>query len=85
MAEMMHIHVLGVVENMSYVLCPDCGKQIPVFGESHLEEFAEKMKFEILGKLPLDASNTKLVDQGKVEMINSDVINAIAKKITESK
>ena len=85
MAEMMHIHVLGVVENMSYVVCPDCGKQIPVFGESHLEEFAEKMKFEILGKLPLDANNTKLVDQGKVEMINSDVINAIAKKITESK
>jgi len=83
MAEIMNIHVLGVVENMSYVICPDCGKHIPVFGESHLEEFAKQMHFDILGKLPLVASNTKLVDEGMVEATNVLEINELAKKIIE--
>lgn len=85
MAEMMNIHVLGVVENMSYVVCPDCGKQIPVFGESHLDEFAKQMKFEVLGKLPLVMGNTKLVDEGKVEAINLKEIEEVTKRIINSK
>lgn len=83
MAEMMNIHVLGVVENMSYIVCPDCGKHIPIFGESHLDEFAKQMKFDVLGKLPLSSSNTKLVDEGMVEMVNVSEINELAKKIIE--
>lgn len=81
MAEMMNIHVLGVVENMSYVLCPDCGKKIPVFGDSHIDEFAKQMNFKVLGKLPIISSNTKLVDQGKVEAVNLEEINDLTKAI----
>ena len=85
MAEMMNIHVLGVVENMSYVLCPDCQKQIPVFGESHIDEFAKEMKFDVLAKLPIVTSNAKLVDQGKVEAINLKEIEPAIKRIIENK
>ena len=81
MAELMNIHVLGVVENMSYIVCPDCNKHITIFGESHLEEFAKEMNFDILGKLPLNSENTRLVDNGKVEMIELDEIKEIVKKL----
>ena len=74
MANMMNIKVLGVIENMSYLVCPDCGKKINLFGESHLEEFAKEMNFDILAKLPLVSENTVLVDNGKVEQV---VLNEI--------
>lgn len=70
MAEMMNIHVLGVVENMSYLVCPKCEEKIPLFGESHLEDFAKEMKFNILGKLPLNSDNTALMDKGEIEKIS---------------
>ena len=70
MAEMMKINVLGVVENMSYLECPDCNRKIQLFGESHLEEFASKLGFKILGKLPLISDNAKLVDNGEIEKIS---------------
>ena len=54
MASMMNIPVLGLVENMSYAKCPDCGKEIKVFGESHIEEVAEKFGYDLLGRIPLD-------------------------------
>ena len=69
MAELMKIHVLGVVENMSYLICPNCEEKIPLFGDSKLDEFSKEMGFDILGKLPLDSSNTKKVDEGKIEEI----------------
>ena len=74
MANMMNIKVLGVIENMSYIRCPDCGKEIKLFGESHLEDFAKEMNFDILAKLPLVSDNTVLVDKGKVEMVSLDEI-----------
>ncbi len=74
MAQMMNIKVLGVVENMSYLVCPDCGKKIPVFGESHLDDFAKDMKFNILARLPLVSKNTELVDKGLVEQVSLDEI-----------
>ncbi len=81
MAEMMNIHVLGVVENMSYLVCPKCAEKIPLFGESHLEDFAKEMKFNILGKLPLNSNNTALMDKGEIEKISlpeiQNIINAI--------
>lgn len=55
MAEMMNIPILGVVENMSYAVCPDCGKKINIFGESKLESVAQGYKLEILGRLPMDS------------------------------
>ena len=77
MAELMKIHVLGVVENMSYLRCPKCNEKIPLFGESKLEEFAKKMNFDILGKLPLDSGNTKKVDEGKIELVELEELNPL--------
>lgn len=74
MANMMNIKVLGVIENMSYLVCPDCGKKINIFGESHLEQFAKDMDFNVLAKLPLVSDNTSLVDQGLVEKVSLDEI-----------
>lgn len=81
MANMMNIKVLGVVENMSYLICPDCGKKISIFGDSHLEEFAAEMDFNILGKLPLVSENTKLVDAGLVEKVSLDEIKSVVDAI----
>lgn len=69
MARMMKINVLGVVENMSYLVCPDCQKKIPVFGDSHLDEFANKLDFKVLGKLPIVSENATKVDNGEIESI----------------
>ena len=54
MADMMHIPVLGVVENFSYLECPDCGKKINVFGQSHVDEAAKELGIPVFGKLPVD-------------------------------
>ena len=54
MARMMNVPILGLVENMSYVECPDCGKQIKVFGESHIDEIAAEYDVPVLAKLPMD-------------------------------
>ncbi len=64
MAEMMDIPVLGIVENYSYLLCPDCGKEIHLFGESHIDEVAAQMDLEVLGKMPLDPAYAELADAG---------------------
>jgi Mrp family chromosome partitioning ATPase len=63
MAQLMHIPVLGVVENFSYLKCPDCGSEIKLFGESRIDETAAKMGIAVLGKLPLDPEYAKLADK----------------------
>lgn len=65
MAGMMNIPVLGVVENFSYFKCPDCGKEVSVFGESHIEEVAKELGIDVLGKLPLNPESTKASDEGR--------------------
>ena len=65
MAEMMHIPVLGVVENFSYLKCPDCGKEIKVFGESHVDEVATELNIPVLGKMPIDPAYVKVADEGR--------------------
>lgn len=67
MAGMMNIPVLGLVENMSYAVCPDCGKKINVFGESHVDEVAKQYGIPVLARLPLDPKLAKLCDEGKIE------------------
>ena len=64
MAEMMHIPVLGIVENFSYATCPDCGKKIKIFGESHVEE-AKELSLPVLGRLPIDPAFAKAADEGR--------------------
>lgn len=65
MAMTMHIPVLGLVENYSYLKCPDCGKEIPVFGKSKIDEVAEEMGALVLGKMPIDPTLTELTEAGK--------------------
>ena len=64
MANMMHIPVLGLVENFSYLKCPDCGMKIALFGESNIDEVAAKEGTRVLGKLPLDPAYAKAADAG---------------------
>lgn len=64
MAKMMDIPVLGIVENFSYLKCPDCGKEIKVFGESHVDEAAAEFALPVLGKLPLDPQMAEAADDG---------------------
>lgn len=67
MAKMMNIRILGIVENMSYIKCPDCGKEISIFGESHIDGIADKYQIPVLGKLPIDPKLTKACDEGLIE------------------
>ena len=84
MAKMMNIPILGLVENMSYVTCPDCGKKIQVFGESHLEEVAAREQLPVLGRIPMDPSLAKVVDQGVVELFEGDWLDSAAEKLEEN-
>lgn len=81
MAQMMNIKIAGVIENMSYVVCPDCQKHIEIFGQSRLEELAKENNFNILGRIPLNPLNTSLMDEGKVEDIHIDEMDEIIQKI----
>ena len=81
MANMLNIPVYGLVENMSYVKCPDCGKEIKVFGDSHIEELAEKHGYDLLGKIPMDPKLAALVDKGWIEMMNNDYLDTAAQII----
>ncbi len=83
MAQLMNIPVLGLVENMSYVKCPDCGKEIKVFGESHIEKVAEKFGYDMLGRLPMDPKLAALVDKGWIEMMDNDYLDSAADVIEE--
>jgi len=74
MANMMDIPIFGLIENMSYVKCPDCGININVFGESHIEEIASKYGLEVLGKLPIDPEVAKAFDKGEAETLNCHVL-----------
>ncbi len=81
MANMMHIPVLGFVENYAYLACPDCGKRIEVFGKSRLDEVAAQFDLPILARLPIDPNLAAAFDAGKIEQTDtqalSDVIAAV--------
>ncbi len=83
MAEMMNVPIIGLVENMSYAVCPDCGKQLKVFGESHIEETADKFGLRVLAKLPIDPETAGLVDKGLLELTESTAADPIADAVEE--
>ena len=83
MANMMHIPVLGFVENYAYLLCPDCGKKIHVFGESHLDEVASAFGLPVLARLPIDPSVAQAYDNGLMETVSTDCLNG-ALEVIES-
>lgn len=83
MANMLNIHTLGVIENMSYLLCPKCEEKISVFGSSHIDELAKEQNIEVLAKLPIKTINTELMDSGHIEKIQLDEIMPCVEKIVE--
>ena len=76
MAEMMNVPVLGVVENFSYLKCPDCGKEIKVFGESHVDEVAGELGINVLGKMPIDPAYAQSADEGRFFEMNNPYLVA---------
>ncbi|NLK03653.1 MAG: Mrp/NBP35 family ATP-binding protein, partial [Clostridiales bacterium] len=72
MAEMMNIPIIGLVENMSYFKCPDNGKDYKIFGDSHIEEIADKHKLKVLAKLPIDPKISAACDRGMIELFDGN-------------
>ncbi len=81
MAKLMNIPVLGLIENLSYYQCPDCGKKVSLFGESHLDEVAAKYALPVLGRLPIDPTLASACDRGIIELFGGDWLEAAADRI----
>ena len=81
MAETMHVPILGLVENMSYAVCPDCGKHISVFGESKIDEIAAKYGLPVLGRIPINPKLAAACDAGMVELFEGDWLDPAVRAI----
>ena len=77
MAEMMHVPVLGFVENYAYLKCPDCGKKIQVFGKSHLDEIAAQFQLPVLAQLPIDPNVAEAFDNGLMETVDTEAMSGV--------
>ena len=78
MAEMMNIPIIGLVENLSYFKCPDNNKEYQIFGDSHIEEIAEKHNLKVLAKLPIDPRLAAACDKGLIELFDGDWLDPVA-------
>ena len=78
MAKLMNVPVLGIVENMSYYKCPDCGKEHAIFGESKVDKVAKEFGIENTARLPIDPVIAAMVDAGEVESVDGGNISGIA-------
>ncbi|MBR6708805.1 MAG: P-loop NTPase, partial [Clostridia bacterium] len=83
MAEMMQVPVLGLVENMSYFQCPDCGKQHSIFGDSHIDEIAEKHGITNVARLPIDPSIAAACDAGDVSKLRAEWLDDFAEQLVK--
>lgn len=81
MAQMMNVPILGIVENMSYFMCPDCGKKHHIYGESKIDEVAERFGTKVLAKLPIDPDLARSVDNGTVENFEGDYMSDAADEV----
>jgi predicted Fe-Mo cluster-binding NifX family protein len=81
MAKMMHIPIVGLVENMSYFKCPDNNKEYKVFGDSHIEDVAKKYDLEVLAKLPIDPRISAACDKGTIELFDGDWLDSVAESL----
>lgn len=84
MAKKMNVPILGLVENMSYLECPDCGKKISVFGESHIDDVAKEYGIPVLAQIPIRPAIAKAVDEGTVEYIEADFLDNAVKAVKEA-
>lgn len=81
MAQKMNVPILGMVENMSYVVCPDCGRTIEVFGKSRIEEVAKEYGVKNIAKIPFDASLASCCDKGLIELFEGDYLNSFFEEL----
>ncbi|MDD7126406.1 Mrp/NBP35 family ATP-binding protein [Treponema porcinum] len=81
MANMMNVPVLGLVENMSYVKCPDCGCEISVFGKSNIEKIADTFGIPVLARIPMEESTAAYVDSGDIESLDLPYLNTAAELV----
>lgn len=84
MAKLMNIPILGIVENMSYYECPDCGKRHSIYGESHIEEIAAEYGIPVLARLPINTELAKHCDQGTIELYEGDWLDHAVDYIAEN-
>ena len=78
MAQMMNIPILGLVENMSYFKCPDCGNEMHIFGDSHIEDVAKAHHIPLLARIPIDPALASACDRGDIESFSGDYLDAAA-------
>ena len=83
MASLMHVNVLGFVENYSYIVCPDCGKVIKPYGESKIDDIAKQNNTQVLAKLPIDPELASLCDKGVIELFEGEYLERAADKLEE--
>ena len=81
MANMMNVPILGLVENMSYVKCPNCDEKITVFGKSNIDEIAKSFNIPVLARLPMEEATSRAVDAGDVESLDIPELEEAAKKV----
>ena len=81
MAEMMKIPIIGLIENMGYITCPDCGKKIKLFGESHIQDIAKKHRIDVLATLPIDPRLSLACDKGMIELFEGDWLDATVERL----
>lgn len=81
MAELMKVKVAGIVENMSYLECPDCGKKMEIFGSSRVQEMAEKYKLDTFARLPMDPAVARLCDEGRIEDFEGNWLDEVIARL----
>ena len=81
MAEMMEVPIVGLVENMSYVACPDCGRKIYLFGQGKTAEAAKAHQLPLLAEMPIDPALAALVDAGDIESFKGDWLKGVADRL----
>ncbi len=81
MANMMKVPILGLIENMSYVKCPDCGKELRIFGENNIDGIAKDFGLEVLARLPIEQKMSVAVDNGEVETLDEGYIDRAAQAV----
>jgi Mrp family chromosome partitioning ATPase len=84
MASRLEIKLLGLIENMSYAVCPDCGKEIAIFGPSHGAAVAKQLGVPLLGRLPIDPDLAAICDEGRIENYHNETFDQIAETVRES-
>lgn len=82
MAEMMHVPIIGIIENYSYFKCPECGKEYEIFGKSRLDKIAKEKGMAVLGRIPIEPALTDLCDKGLLEEFKGDWLDKAAEQIS---